>query len=90
MSWSIVAKGTAQEIAGELEKYRASLSGQSQIEFDDARPAIETLLMQNFEHREHLPPGPRMVLNAYGSGAVENGRQLYRNCTVRLEGAGAG
>lgn len=86
-SWSLSCIGKADNVVAEIERYSASLNGQSKIEFDDAKPAMITLVRQNFVapsatgYRE-----PLIDLEASGSGSAQgqgdDAVQLQRNCSV--------
>ena len=85
MSWSVSAAGTRAEIAAELDRYGAQLTGQSKIEFDGAVPHLKALVEQNF----HKDGDPKLQLSAYGSGwaatSAEGTEQVSRDCGVTLK-----
>jgi len=84
MSWSFSHKGKPAEITAALETYGGGLSGQSKIEFDEARPHLAGLVNQNLENRPDREP-PTLAVSAYGSGSAQGDQQLERSCTVKIE-----
>jgi hypothetical protein len=83
MSWSVSKSGTPDEIVKALEKESTSLSGQSKVEFDEAKPSLVALVQQNFNKRDGASP-PTLTLSAYGSGSSVDGEQVDRSCEVKL------
>lgn len=96
MSWSITLIGTPDKIVAALDAESVRQSGQCKIEFDEALPALKTLVLQNFDKR----PEARLrvlKLRASGSGYAKQSlgadgetvtEQVQRNCAVTLEDMG--
>ncbi len=80
MSWSISFIGKPASIIIAMDKQSELLSGQSKIEFDDAKIHINGLLSQNFGNEELIK------VSASGSGYSVDGVQKNRRCVVTMEG----
>lgn len=92
MSWSVNYLGKASLVAKALDDESAKMSGQSKVEFDDAKPHLIALVIQNFTEDGH--PDALVRLNASGHGTATSTagtgetaepKQLTRSCTVSLE-----
>lgn len=83
MSWSINFIGTAAKVAEALTSQSEKLDGQSKVEYDDALPAMVTLVKQNFEPEGS--PEPMVKITASGHGYATNGEQKQRYFVVSLE-----
>jgi hypothetical protein len=97
MSWSVRLIGTPEAVAKALEEEEAKLSGQSLIEFRDAKPSLQMLIMQNFDNAPGAKP-QLLKLTASGSGYTKQVsgpsggtqvEQVNRSCNVSLESLGA-
>jgi hypothetical protein len=84
VSWSVSAAGTPAEVADKLEAYGAQLTGQSKLEFDEARPHLAALVGQNFHDATGEARPPRVQLTAHGSGYAAGDRQVSRSCAVQI------
>jgi len=84
MSWSISVVGSPAAIAEEIERYGESLTGQCQVEFNDAKPGLLLLVNQNF-NRTANAYSPVLHLEASGHGHTAGGEQVYRGATVSLK-----
>lgn len=76
MSFRVQFSGTPEQIKEHLASEEAALSGQSQKEFREVRPALETLLAQNVG-------GGKLTLVASGHATFEN--EQRKTGTVRVE-----
>jgi hypothetical protein len=90
MSWSIDVAGNPENVAAALRKHGDGLTGQSRVEFDEARPHLEALVSQNFVDRDHCTYSVPMIhLSASGSGTARkvDGADLAieRSCAVKIE-----
>ncbi len=85
MSWSVQLIGNPENIAKALDEHSGTLSGQSKVEFDDAKPHLAYLVTQNFADASTNYVVPLVKLNASGSGSVKDGIQVQRSCTVLIE-----
>lgn len=92
MSWSVNYLGKASLVAKALEDQSANLSGQSKIEFDDAKPHLIALVNQNFTQDGNPDALVRLSASGHGTassnagtGETEEVKQLTRNCVVSLE-----
>ena len=90
MSWSLHYVGTPAAVAHALETHaeRNHVTGQSLVEYTDAKDALVALVRQNvFTH-----PGAMVSLAANGhasfDGGVLEGRKTYGTCNVTLGSVG--
>jgi hypothetical protein len=82
MSWSVAVIGTPEKIVEYLEQESARLTGQSKVEFDDAKPHIVALVKENFKEAGE----PVLVdLQANGSGSGQGDVQVNRSCSVSVK-----
>lgn len=84
MSWSNTWLGKPSAIKRAIAKYRESLTGTSQEEFDQARPALETLLDMNMNKDGE----PVVQLDANGHAYTKDGERQYSAASVRLQTVG--
>lgn len=82
MSWSVSCMGLPENVAAYLDKYSETQSGQSKVEYDEAKPSLIALVKQNFNTEGNTPI---VTLTASGSGYSREGTQISRNCAVKLE-----
>lgn len=81
MSFSVSCIGRPEAIKRRLAKESENLSGQSKQEFDDVRPALETVLDQNV--------GDAVVhLEAHGHADFVDGVKKFGQCTVNIRKLG--
>jgi hypothetical protein len=88
MSWSVSFIGKPEKVAEALEKHSASLTGQSKIEFDEAKPHLVALVNNNFNKRAGEQGGgvePFIQLDASGSGCAQRDEQVQRQVSVTLK-----
>jgi hypothetical protein len=90
MSWSVQAIGTPEKVAEYLDSYSAELTGQSKVEYDDAKVHLMGLVKENFVSDAYAKryPGvstPLVKLIASGHGSSTNGDQDNRTCQVQIE-----
>lgn len=85
MSWSVQLIGKPEAVAAELDKVSESLSGQSRVEFDAAKPHLQGLVRQNFAKENTQFVAPLVRLNASGSGTAYGDEQTQRTCMVTVE-----
>lgn len=85
MSWSFSAIGKPAKVAEAIQARSAELSGQSRIEFDDAKPHLAALVKQNFAVEGMGHSEPLVKIEASGSGSAVDSMQRQRSCTVKLE-----
>jgi len=79
MSWSMNCIGTAAAIKAELARQSAQLTGQSKVEFDEAKPAIETILSQN------VGQGPALLsFEGNGHANFTDGVRTYGTCSIKV------
>ena len=83
MSWTISVVGKPEKIAEFLDQESERQTGQSKIEFDDAKPHLQALLRQTFAESVDLLPFVKLAAN--GSGSTIDGKQIRRSCTVSIE-----
>lgn len=76
MSWSVRFIGTPEKVVEALDKFGDTLSGQSKEEFDEAKPALVTLVNGNV--------GPMVDLNASGHASFAAGKKVSGNTSVVL------
>ena len=77
MSWSVITKGTAEEVVKHLEDQSNMLDGQSKEEFDAALPHLIALVKEN-------TPGT-VNLAAFGHGVKDGEGKYYdKSCTVNI------
>ena len=86
MSWSINVIGKPDAIKRALARQSETLTGESKREFDEARPAIETLLDQNMSAEGACPYA--ICLDANGHGSSREGKKLYGACSVSIKTLG--
>lgn len=98
MSWSIALIGKPENVVKALHQESEKLSGQSKIEFDDAKPHLIGLVEQNF-NSNHPDSVPVIKLTASGSGGSSREtvtdaatgavtvttKQHYRSCTAAID-----
>jgi hypothetical protein len=82
MSWSVRFIGKPENVIGALDKHSETLTGQSKAEFDEAKPALQTLV------RQHV--GQLVDLSANGHATFTNGEKSFGNCGVTLGAMYAG
>lgn len=82
MSWSCSFVGTPSSISKALDAHGEKLTGKCKMEFDAAKPAIQTLLNQNMDNNG---PSPALQLVAFGIGYWSNDILQRQSCTVKLE-----
>jgi len=85
MSWSITLIGTPVNINAALDAESEKLTGMSKTEFDDAKPHLQQLCLQNTCENQ---PDRAIKLSANGHGSMRDGKWEYRNCNVSIEGVG--
>jgi hypothetical protein len=90
MSWSVIAIGTPEKVAEYLDSHSSGLSGQSKVEYDDAKSHLIGLIKENFVSKGYAKryPGmatPLVKLTASGHGSSTNGDQDNRTCQVQIE-----
>jgi hypothetical protein len=67
------------------------MTGQSKVEWDEAKPHLIALVKGNFMSEEYLKQYPSqsvplVKIDASGSGSAKSdGTQLQRSCTVKIE-----
>lgn len=79
MSWSISIIGKPDKVVEELSVYSDTLTGQSKIEYDEAKPHLQALISQNL--------GENIIVNLQASGHANfdsEGKRTYGACTVNL------
>jgi hypothetical protein len=84
MRWSVSFSGTPAEVLAAIAKHSDTLTGQSKVAYDEARPHLVGLVRQNFV-KEHEGAEPTLVLSAYGGGSTSNGVEVQRSCSVSLK-----
>jgi hypothetical protein len=85
MSWSIMLIGKPENIVEALEKESDNFTGQSKIEYDDAKPHLIGLAKQNFGRGDSYV-SPVIKMQASGSGyATTANEQKQRSCSVIVE-----
>lgn len=78
MSWSLSVIGTPDAVKRALADYSDALAGPSKQEFDEAKPALETLVGQNV--------GTQAVkLVASGHASFEGDQKTSGNCSAVIE-----
>lgn len=82
MSWSVRFIGKPENVIEALDKFSETQSGQSKQEFDEAKPALQTLVRQQV--------GQLVDLEASGHATFTDGVKTYGNCTVRMGAMYAG
>lgn len=85
MSWSLRLIGKPDAVAAALEKYSEGLTGQSKVEYDDAKPHLVGLVHQHFAEPGTSYVLPILDLEASGSGSAKDGKQMQRTCCVSLK-----
>lgn len=85
MSWSVSFLGKPEAVAAALERESEKHTGQSKVEYDDAKPHLVALVRQNFADPAGPYQTPLIKFEACGSGCVQNGQQVQRSCTVKIE-----
>lgn len=79
MSYSVTFTGTPEEVKAKLAEESAKLSGQSKVEFDAVKPALETILDQQVANGN-------VRLHANGHATFVNSVKTYGNCSVECRG----
>lgn len=79
MSWSVQLVGVPEKIAAELDAYEATLTGQSQVEFQEAKPHLQGLI------RGNVGQFGLLQLNAGGHATINNGEKTYGTVVVTLQ-----
>jgi hypothetical protein len=85
MSWSVCLVGKPDAVVRALEAHSEQQSGQSRVEYDDAKPHLIGLVKQNFRKEASGYQEPLIKLNASGSGYAAGDQQLQRSLTVTIE-----
>jgi hypothetical protein len=85
MSWSFQAIGKPEKIVQALEEESNRLTAQSKVEFDDAKPHLAALVLQNFAKGDASLMPAAIHLNASGSGTSRGDEQMQRSCTVEIK-----
>jgi hypothetical protein len=85
MTWSVSFIGKPEAVVGALEKESDKLTGQCKVEFDAAKPLLVGLVKENFAAEGSGYTQGMIRLEASGSGACRDGKQLQRSCQVKLE-----
>lgn len=75
MSWSVVAKGTVEEVVKQLEDYGNVLNGQNKEEFEMAQPQLIAFI--------RATAVGTFYLNSYGHG-VKDAEGNYREASYTL------
>jgi hypothetical protein len=78
MSFSVTLSGTPDEIKTKLAEHSEILTDQSKTEFDDVKPALETILDQNVG-------GGRLRLFANGHASFRDGVKTSGVCVVDVK-----
>lgn len=81
MSWSLSFVGKPENIKRKLNEMSASLTGQSKAEFDEAKPALDTLLDLNVAQAGFV----QLDANGHANFTPE-GVKTYGNCGANLRG----
>lgn len=79
MSWSVTIIGNPDRVVEQLSAYSEQLSGQSKIEYDEARPHLQALVIQNV--------GENIIVNLSASGHAtfdSESKKTNGNCCVSL------
>lgn len=78
MSWSIQVIGTPEKVAQALDEHTGKLTGQSLMEFSEAKPHLQALIRQNV--------GPEMLVEVAASGHADfqDGARIYGTCQVNI------
>lgn len=84
MSWSTSYLGTAAKVADALENYSEKLSGTSRDEYDRVKPALISLVKENFDHQEGAIE-PVIKITANGHGYFNGKDQLQGTFQVQIE-----
>lgn len=79
MSWNVQMAGKPEAVHKALETYGDTLTGQSREEFEEARPALQTLVAAN------VSPNVVVKLNASGHATLQDGKKTYGSCSVALD-----
>lgn len=69
MSWAVAFIGTPEKVAEALELHSNNISGESKVEYDEAKPHLIGLVKQNFGYNYMVK------VNASGHG-MQGSRQL--------------
>jgi hypothetical protein len=85
MSWSFSCIGKPAAVAAALESHGNTLSGQSRVEFDAARPHLVALVRENFVNPGSGHTETLIDFEASGSGSARGDQQLQRSCTVSIK-----
>ncbi len=83
MSWSCSWVGRRSGIKAAMARYRETLTGNSQAEFDAARPHLEALVDMNTSSTGD----PVVILDANGHGYASD-QATYSNVSVNLRSVG--
>ena len=75
MSWSVVAKGTIEEVVKQIEDYGSVLDGQNREEFETARPQLIAYIKATAVGMFYL--------NSYGHG-VKDADGNYRESSYTI------
>jgi hypothetical protein len=67
MSWTFIKTGTVDEIVKALDDHSNSIAGQSQEEFDAAKPHIAALVKENTEGNVSVTASGHGLKNEDGS-----------------------
>ncbi|MEP6743424.1 MAG: hypothetical protein ABJB61_13075 [bacterium] len=81
MSFSVIFIGKPEAIKRKLAEESNRLTGQSKDEFNALRPALETILDQQFGNGA-------ISLNAYGHASFTDGEKTFGNCGVEVKPLG--
>ena len=92
MSWSVSLFGTPDKVAAALDNHsNDKMTGQSKLEWDEAKPHLIALVKQNFVTEEYMKQYPNALvsplvkLDASGSGSSSGDKQLQRSCSIKIE-----
>jgi hypothetical protein len=77
MSWSVQFIGKPENVVAALDKHSESLTGQSKQEFDEAKPALATIVQQNVG-------GPLVHVEANGHATFSDGTKTFASCSVKV------
>lgn len=88
MSWSICFIGSPESIVGAMQKEseNKNITGQSKIEYNAALPYLVGLVRENFNTNPDVKVA--LKITASGYGYAQDGKDIYRTCSVTIESAG--
>lgn len=81
MSFSVMFVGKPEAIKRKLEEESGRMTGQSKVEFDTVRPALDTILDQQLGNGV-------ISLSANGHAQFADGVKTYGNCNVDVKSIG--